>query len=171
MRTRLVFASLAVLMSSASAGERGIVGIVVDAAPDFRVITSIVPDSPAAQAGVRIGDRILAIDGHPTSQLHSAQELVSRAAGAPNTQVELELQRAGAARPLRVRIRRVVAPVHHPPKFVPDPSGFVADGHINSLPRDAANPLVHPCGYPRFHSRPTSCIRRDDRRASLIVSR
>jgi membrane-associated protease RseP (regulator of RpoE activity) len=159
MRTKIVIASLAVLISSVSAGERGIVGIVVDAAPDFRVITSIVPDSPAAQAGVRIGDRILAIDGHPTSQLHSAQELVSRAAGVPDTQVELQLMRAGEAHPLRVRIQRVVPPVHHPPKFVPDPSGFVADGHIDSLPKDAANPLVHPCGYPRFHSRPTSCSR------------
>src|SRR4051812_14572205 len=110
MRAALAFASLIMLMSSVTAADRGIVGIGVDAAPDFRVIASVMPDSPAARAGVQVGDRILAIDGHPTSQLHSAQELVGRAAGAPHTQVELELQRAGAAQPLRVRMRRVIAP-------------------------------------------------------------
>ena len=136
MRATLAFAFAATLVCSVSAGERGLVGIGVDPAPDFRIITSVVPDSPAAHAGVQVGDRILAIDGHSTSQLHSAQEFIGRAAGAPDTQVQLQLQRTGAAQPLRVRIRRVAPPDHNAPlKFVPDPSGFTASSHTNGLTR------------------------------------
>src|ERR1051326_1534806 len=118
MKTTLAFAITAILLSSVHAGERGIVGITVDAAPDFRIITRVVPDSPAAQAAVQVGDRIVAIDGHSTAELHSAQELVSRASGATGTQVELQLERKGATAPLRLRIRRVAAPDRNaPPKI------------------------------------------------------
>jgi C-terminal processing protease CtpA/Prc len=84
-------------------------------------------DSPAADAGVQVGDRIRAIDGVPTSRLHTAQELLSRACGAPDTHVELELERAGAVQFIRVRIRRVALPDHNAPiKILPDGSGFQA---------------------------------------------
>jgi C-terminal processing protease CtpA/Prc len=136
MRATRVFAAVAMCISSISAGERGIVGIGVDAAPDFSVITRVVADSPAAHAGVNVGDRILAIDGHPTSQMHSAQELVGRAAGAPDTQVELQLERGGTAQPLQLRMRRVPTPTaRRAPTPIPDPSGYQASGHANGLTR------------------------------------
>ena len=68
------------LLCSVTGAERGVVAVFVQE-PDFRTVSGVAPNSPAANAGIRVGDRILAIDGKSTSQFRSVQELVSRAAG------------------------------------------------------------------------------------------
>lgn len=60
---------------------------------DFRVM-AVLPGSPAAKAGVSVGDAILAVDGHSTADLTMAQ-LVDRIRGDANTTVTLSLAGKG----------------------------------------------------------------------------
>jgi C-terminal processing protease CtpA/Prc len=46
-------------------GDFGSTGFRVDLAGDSATIKAVDPDSPAAQAGVQVGDVIVAVDGHP----------------------------------------------------------------------------------------------------------
>lgn len=60
--------------------------------PDF-VVADIVPDSPAAEAGARPGDRLLEVNGVPVSRLkHDCIKQALRAA--PGSRVRLQLQTA-----------------------------------------------------------------------------
>jgi len=60
--------------------------------------------SPAAQAGIRPGDLIFAIDKDPTYDMTLA-EAEKRLRGVPGSEVELTLRR-GAAKPLKITINR-----------------------------------------------------------------
>ncbi len=82
-------------------------GINVNNTSDFMVVAEILPDSPAATADVRVGDRIIRIDGVATASMKSAQELVDRASGSPGSEIDIELQRAGAASTFHLRLRRI----------------------------------------------------------------
>ncbi len=71
------------------------------------VVSALSPDGPAAAAGVRLGDRVLAVDGVPVSgrDLGFAAGLLE---GPAETEVELRIERDGRRR--SVLLRRVVAP-------------------------------------------------------------
>jgi len=56
------------------------------------LITSLVPGGPAAQAGVLIGDIVLAVDGHPATSLHEMRRLL---AGQIGQSVPISLLRGG----------------------------------------------------------------------------
>jgi carboxyl-terminal processing protease len=78
-------------------GERagqGSVGIGVELAGVPPLITEVIPGSPAARAGVLVGDHIASIDGTDASRLgpSSALDLIN---GAEGTAVRLALRRAG----------------------------------------------------------------------------
>ncbi len=60
------------------------------------------PNSPAAAAGIRAGDAILAVDGQPIADSHELAMRISRYA--PNTQVNLTLWRDGAETSLPVTL-------------------------------------------------------------------
>ncbi len=71
------------------------------------VVAALSPEGPAAGAGVRPGDRVVAVDGVPVS----ARDLGFAAAlleGPADTEVELTLERSGRRR--AVLLRRVLAP-------------------------------------------------------------
>jgi hypothetical protein len=63
----------------------------------------VIPDSPAARAGVRVDDLILAIDGVPVSELRLAGVFELLRAGAGSTRV-LRIDRAGEFLELPVRL-------------------------------------------------------------------
>ena len=54
-------------------------------------ITSIVPAGPAARSGIKIGNRVLAIDGLSVSDMKDVAEIRSRIAGPENSKVRLTL--------------------------------------------------------------------------------
>ena len=123
MKVALFFVSIAAATAVAASASRGVVGITVDRA-DFTLVTSVLPDSPAARAGVQVGDRIVAIGEFPTSKLQNVQELIRRVSGPLDSEVELQLKRAEGNPLLRVRLRRVAPPRREP--FTP-PGDFSPD--------------------------------------------
>lgn len=74
-------------------------------------VTDVFRDSPAASAGVKPGDQIVAVDGNTTSG-RSLTEVVNGMRGAPGTRVVLSIVRGGQP-PVDIRITR--APVETPP--------------------------------------------------------
>ena len=98
----------------------GVTGFAVGtSAKDDGVITRVDPGSPAAQAGIAVGDIVLAVDGKPvkpTPQAIVAQGLF----GTKGEQVRLTVRRGDASLP--VAIIRAAAP---PPPNVPKGSGFM----------------------------------------------
>jgi len=68
------------------------VGIMIERVADVVVVREVLPSGPAERAGIRAGDRILAIDGARTKELELAA-VVERIRGAEGSPVELFLQR------------------------------------------------------------------------------
>jgi len=129
--------SLVYAIPACVAGDRGIVGIFINAEPDFRVVDSVIPDSPAAQAGVRAGDRIISVAGYSTAEMQTPQELVKRAYGPPDSDLELQVQHSNGEEPIKMRLRRV-APAE--PRKIPD------DFNPNqaSMPHEKSNQPLQP---------------------------
>jgi regulator of sigma E protease len=95
------------------------------------IIESVVPDTPAAQAGFAPGDRILAIDGRPISHWMELIEAVRHSGGKP---LRFEVQRGAARESLEVTPASTGEPgapyrVGLAPKRTPLPPGrAVAEG-------------------------------------------
>ena len=83
--------------------------------PGSVVVTSVVPNGPAASAGVRVGDRILEIDGAPLLDPNAAINEIADAH--PGTIIALILDRGG--RRLEARITVGVRPPNLPTIFNP----------------------------------------------------
>jgi carboxyl-terminal processing protease len=88
-------------------------GIGVEVTAEEGVLTVIAPldDSPAARAGIRPGDTILAIDGRPLRN-EPLDEAIKRIRGEPGTLVKLGIGREPLPQPLELSIERAVVSVH-----------------------------------------------------------
>ena len=73
-------------------GEFGGVGIEVELRDGKLVVIAPLQGSPAHKAGMRSGDRIIAIDGKPTSNM-GINDAVHRMRGKPGTKVRLTVER------------------------------------------------------------------------------
>ena len=101
MRMRLpVSFSLLVLLGLSSACMRSKVvdsfpeeyvgiGVELTMKNDMPVITRVLPDSPAQQAGLMIGDQLITIDELPTASM-SFGEIVMHIRGKPGSQLSLK---------------------------------------------------------------------------------
>jgi membrane-associated protease RseP (regulator of RpoE activity) len=67
-------------------------------------IDELVPDSPAVEAGLQPGDRIVAVDGQPTPEWSAAQQAIGERAGQA---VDLTVVRDGTERTIAVTIASV----------------------------------------------------------------
>jgi carboxyl-terminal processing protease len=65
-------------------------------------VTSVLPDSPAAAAGLRVGDTLVDVAGEPVEDV-PVGEIVRRMHGAPGTEVAVTVRRATGIETLRLR--------------------------------------------------------------------
>lgn len=92
-----------------SAPPAGSIGLRItqDEATGAIAIREVLPDSPAARAGLHAGDRIVAIDGKEVAG-SSVAEIAQRLRGAPGSTVTVTVQRDGSEKPLTVAVKRAV---------------------------------------------------------------
>ena len=83
-------------------------------------------DTPAARAGVRSGDLIVAIDGESTRAMN-ASEAATLMRGTVDTDVTLTLRRAGVEEPFDITVTRQVVHINSVPYYVmfADSTGYI----------------------------------------------
>lgn len=88
-------------------GKFGGIGAQVEAAPDRKgvIITRPLPDTPAEKAGIKAGDRILAVDGEDATGW-SVLEAVNKIRGEVGTPVVLTVEHVGSLDPVDITIIR-----------------------------------------------------------------
>ncbi len=81
------------------------IGVEVQQQPDGSVrVISPIDDTPAARAGIKSGDLIVAVDGKPLTVESSQGQGPLR--GAPGSTTKLTIVREGAAKPLEISVKR-----------------------------------------------------------------
>jgi|ERR1700674_2128657 len=133
MKPALTFLTSLLVALTAFGADRGVIGVAVHGKPDFRVIASVLPNSPAARAGIRVGDQIVAIGDFPSSKLQTVQEFLSKVSGPPGSEIELQLKRPETDSLLRVRLRRVAPATLEPPKIPADFERYQTRNNANGL--------------------------------------
>jgi carboxyl-terminal processing protease len=88
-------------------GEFGGLGLEVTQDNGFVKVISPIDDTPAARAGIKPGDLILALDGKTVQGL-SLNDAVDRMRGAPDTTIQLTIKRTGVNDPIQVSLTREV---------------------------------------------------------------
>ena len=83
---------------TSTSGTFGGIGFTFNVADGELTIISPIPDTPAARAGLQSGDRIVFIDGVPTTNM-SSDTAVGRMRGEPGTPVTLTVAREGWSEP------------------------------------------------------------------------
>lgn len=81
------------------------IGCTVGIRGQFPVILKVQEDGPSVMAGLRVGDKLLRIDGNATTNMNT-NDVVSRIRGQSGTWVVLDVQRGDDPTPLRLRIMR-----------------------------------------------------------------
>lgn len=81
------------------------IGIEVTQQDSDLIVLAPLPGSPAEKAGIRAGDRILQVDGEPTTDL-TFLDIVSRIRGPKGTPVRLLILHEGEASPVAVEVVR-----------------------------------------------------------------
>ena len=91
-------------------GRFGGIGVEVDVRDDTITVIAPIEGSPAARAGVRPGDRILAVDGQA---LRSSRfdRVLERMRGEPGTKVRLSIGREGEREPITLELVREIVKV------------------------------------------------------------
>lgn len=86
-------------------GSIGGIGCRIGRREDAIAVLEVYPGTPAAEAGIRSGDSIVAVDQHHTAG-SAVSDVVGRLRGAPGSTVEVSVERGGAPGPLVFRIER-----------------------------------------------------------------
>lgn len=91
-------------------GRFGGIGVEVDFREEVVTVIAPIDGSPAARAGVKPGDKIVAIDGRPTRGV-PADKLVRLMRGEPGTRVTIDVLREGAADVISIQLTREIVQV------------------------------------------------------------
>jgi serine protease Do len=129
------------LAAKIEAFEHGFLGILPMRTGDDKGVTVryVVPESPAAKAGIAAGDLLVSLQGEP---IQNRLDLVQKTgAFEPAAEVQLELRRAGELRKLKVALARL--PEDLPPKDLPSATGKAVAGEAER-PAIGAVPLKVP---------------------------
>jgi carboxyl-terminal processing protease len=88
------------------AGHFGGIGAYMARDEAGALVLTVIPDRPAAKAGVQDGDVLLEVDGRPITGEMKVDEVVALVRGDLGSKVTLKLQRPGQADPLTIAVIR-----------------------------------------------------------------
>ena len=91
-------------------GEFGGIGVEVDFRNETVVVIAPIEGSPAARAGIRPGDRIVAIDGNVVRG-RSMQDLIRRMRGKPGTTIDISVSRGDEDKAVHYSLKREIIQV------------------------------------------------------------
>ncbi len=91
-------------------GEFGGIGVEVDFRNETVVVIAPIEGSPAARAGIRSGDRIVAIDGSPVRG-RSMQDLIRRMRGKPGSPIVVSVSRGNDDKVVHYPLKREIIQV------------------------------------------------------------
>jgi carboxyl-terminal processing protease len=94
-----------------SEGTYAGIGIEVSYEEGLIIVVAPIEGSPADRAGLRTGDAIIAIDGHPV-RAAGLDDSVARVRGKPGTPVRITLERDGLDEPVDYTIERAMIEIH-----------------------------------------------------------
>ena len=100
------------------------IGVMAGYSKEGLVISGVAPDSPATQAGLRVGDAIVAVDGTTLEEAGSSEALALLVPGESGTDVQVTVLRDGQTFTATMTRAEVVFPTA---------TGQVVDGHIGWL--------------------------------------
>jgi carboxyl-terminal processing protease len=107
----------------------GGMGMLVELVRDTATVMKVYPGTPAAGAGVQVGDRIVEVDGQKVTGI-PLDRVTARLLGPQGTTVHATLVRHGEAQPLRIEARRAL--VHVPVV----PYALMLEGQVGYVPLD-----------------------------------
>lgn len=88
-------------------GSFGGLGIEITKEKDYILVVSPIEDTPAYNAGIKAGDRILAIDDESTAEMN-IMDAVKKLRGEPGTQVKITVSREGWDKPKDFMLTREI---------------------------------------------------------------
>jgi len=92
------------------------IGIEITIKDNILTVVSPIEDTPAYKAGIRAGDKIVAIEDKPTKDM-TLMEAVKKIRGPKGTKIKLAIKREGSDKPIEFSITRDVIPLrsvrHH----------------------------------------------------------
>jgi carboxyl-terminal processing protease len=130
-------------MRATTTGSYSGVGIEVSADAGHVVVVTPIEGSPAARAGVRAGDVVLAVDDRPVTP-DRLEDTIARMRGVAGTQVRLAVSRTGEREPLLFTLQRGEVHVHTVRAAqLPGDYGYVRISQFSdSTPDDLVNALA-----------------------------
>ena len=90
-----------------SLSQRGWIGIEWDDEAEQPALTQIIPGSPAEEAGLRVGDLLLAFNGVPTDSGEEAVWEEAKRSLIPGKTITLTIQRNGAQKVVNVKLAQL----------------------------------------------------------------
>ena len=92
-------------LTETTTGNYGGLGIQIDVRDGWITVVAPLPDTPAEQAGIETGDRIIEVDGKSTEGWNN-ERAVNALRGVPGSKVKIKVERAGIAEHLNYDLTR-----------------------------------------------------------------
>ncbi len=107
-------------------GRYGGIGALIRKKGDYVIIAEPYKGSPADENGLKIGDKIVAIDGEDMREA-KVEDISKRLRGKPNTTVKVTIERllTGEREELNIRRRRIVIPSITYARYVAEGVGYI----------------------------------------------
>jgi len=115
--------------------DRASVGLTLESRPEGFFVVGARPTTPAGAAGIREGDKLIAIEGIPAARL-SLSDVIEKLRGAEGSPVNLTMQRAGSPACTVTLSRKLISALDSALEFVRRGSALII--HIQGMPKGIA---------------------------------